>query len=90
MALALVLALAPRGLAQTVAVAQLSGRVADEQGGALPGTEVTVTQTGTGMTRFVITGNDGGFVFTNLPTGPYKLAAKLKVLSFLTFRVASA
>ena len=75
--LALALACAPRASAQTVAVAQLSGSVADEQGGALPGAEVKVTQIDTGMTRFVITGADGAYVFTNLPVGPYKLAAKL-------------
>ena len=61
---------------QTVAVAQLSGTVVDESGAALPGAEVTVTQTDTGMTRFVITNERGGYVFTNLPVGPYKLAAQ--------------
>ena len=63
--------------AQTVAVAQLSGTVLDESGGALPGVEVTVTQTDTGMTRFVVTGEKGEYVFTNLPVGPYKLTTKL-------------
>src|SRR4051812_47663924 len=46
--LAMALALAPRVAAQSVAVAQLSGTVLDESGGALPGVEVTVTQTDTG------------------------------------------
>src|SRR5262245_24330922 len=80
--LALTLALigAPAS-AQTVAVAQLSGIVADESGGALPGVEVSVTQTDTGMTRFVITNADGGYVFTSLPIGPYKLSAKLSGFS---------
>src|SRR5829696_3492482 len=68
-------------LAQTVAVAQLSGTVLDESGGALPGTEVTVTHTDTAMTRFVITNESGGYVFTNLPVGPYKLTAKLSGFS---------
>src|SRR5436190_22749241 len=71
------------GFAQTVAVAQLSGTVLDQSGGALPGVEVTVTQTDTGMTRFVITSGTGGYVFTGLPIGPYKLAAKLS--GFSTF-----
>ena len=71
----LTLACAPAVHAQTVA--QLSGTVVDESGGALPGAEVTVTQTDTGMSRFVITNTDGGYVFTNLPIGPYKLAAKM-------------
>jgi hypothetical protein len=73
--LACALAFTPRAVAQTVAVAQLSGTVMDESGGALPGVEVTVTQTATAMTRFVITNENGGYVFPNLPVGPYKLSA---------------
>ncbi len=71
------------GFAQTVAVAQLSGTVLDESGGALPGVEVSITQTDTGMTRFVITGEKGDYVFSNLPVGPYKLTSKLS--GFSTF-----
>ena len=67
--------------AQAVAVAQLSGTVLDESGGALPGVEVTVTKTDTGMTRFVVTGEKGEYVFTNLPVGPYKLTSKLSGFS---------
>ena len=75
--LAMTLSLAPGVHGQTVTVAQLSGTLMDESGGALPGAEVTVTQTDTGMTRFVITNERGGFVFTGLPVGPYKLSAKM-------------
>ena len=78
MALVLVPAAA---LAQSVAVAQLSGTVLDESGGALPGVEVTVTQTETGMTRFMISNEKGEYVFTNLPVGPYKLSSKLSGFS---------
>jgi hypothetical protein len=67
--------------AQTVAVAQLSGTVLDDSGGALPGVDVTVTQTDTGMTRSAVTGAKGDYVFTNLPVGPYKLAARLSGFS---------
>src|SRR5262245_65997517 len=69
--------------AQTVAIAQISGTVHDESGGALPGVEVEVTQTTTGLTRFVITGESGDYVLPNLPVGPYKLVAKLP--GFSTF-----
>src|SRR5262245_41275402 len=79
--LAIALALAPRAYGQTVAVAQLSGVVVDSSGGALPGAEVTVTQTDTGMTRFVITNANGTYVFTNLPVGPYKLGVKMSSFS---------
>src|SRR5918993_1387389 len=81
-AMALALAIPPRALAQT-AVAQLSGTVMDESGGALPGVEVTATHTDTAMTRFVISNESGGYVFTKLPVGPYKLAAQLS--GFSTF-----
>ena len=70
-------------LAQTVAVAQLSGTVLDDSGGALPGVDVTVTQINTGMTRSAVTGGRGDYVFPNLPIGPYKLAARLT--GFSTF-----
>ena len=79
--LALTIGAAPGALAQTVAMANLSGAVTDESGGALPGVEVTVTQTDTGLNRFVITNESGAYVFTNLPVGPYKLAAHLSGFS---------
>jgi hypothetical protein len=63
--------------AQTVAVAQISGVVTDESGGALPGAQVQVTQTSTGAVRFVTTGSGGEYVLTNLPVGPYKLEVML-------------
>src|SRR6187401_162459 len=78
----LALLLAPMGAAaQSVAVAQLSGTVLDESGAALPGVEVTITKTDTGLTRFVVTDSQGSYVFTNLPVGPYKLEAKLSGFS---------
>src|SRR5438045_1895078 len=80
---AIVFALARPAFAQSLAVAQLSGTVVDESGGALPGVEVTVTQASTGMTRFVVSGSGGEYVFTNLPVGPYSLTAKLQ--GFTTF-----
>jgi hypothetical protein len=80
--LVLALLLAPIGAAaQSVAVAQLSGTVLDESGAALPGVEVTITKTDTGMTRFVVTDGKGSYVFTNLPVGPYKLETKLSGFS---------
>jgi hypothetical protein len=69
--------------AQTVAVAQISGVVADESGGALPGVEVTATHVTTGTSRFAITGSGGEYVLPNLPVGPYRLDARLQ--GFSTF-----
>jgi hypothetical protein len=77
------LALPTAAMAQTVAIAQISGVVTDDSGGALPGVEVTVTQTSTGLVRFVVTGSGGEYVLPNLPIGPYKLEAKLQ--GFSTF-----
>ena len=77
MAMALVL-FARLGNGQTVAIAQISGVVSDESGGALPGVEVQATQTATGATRFVITDERGQYLLGNLPIGPYKLEAKLQ------------
>ena len=75
--MAFIVTFAPPGFAQG-ATAQLSGTVVDSSGATLPGVEVTVTHTGTGATRFQITNDQGSYVFTNLPIGPYKLTATLQ------------
>mgnify|MGYP003350416231 CR=1 FL=1 len=61
-----------------VSTAQLSGRVTDPSGGVLPGVTVTATQTATGLTRSVVTNENGAYVLTDLPTGPYRLEAMLQ------------
>src|SRR6267142_3440468 len=63
--------------------AQLSGTVSDPSGAVLPGVEVTATQTGTGLTRSVVTNETGSYSVTSLPVGPYKLEAALP--GFSTF-----
>lgn len=78
-----ILALPSAAVAQSVSIAQISGVVVDESGGALPGVEVVVTQTATGLRRFVVTGSGGEYVLPNLPIGPYTLEAKLQ--GFNTF-----
>jgi len=80
-ALALSVLIVPYAFGQTVA--QLGGTVADESGGALPGVDVTVTQTDTGFTRSAVTDARGEFSIPSLPVGPYKLSAKLS--GFSTF-----
>src|SRR5512132_2901221 len=55
---------------QGTQVAQISGTVRDASGGAIPGAEVKVIQTSTGMSRSVTTGSDGSFVVSSLPRGP--------------------
>ena len=57
--------------------AQISGTVKDQSGAVLPGVEVTVTQTATGITRNTVTNETGSYVLPNLAIGPYKLEAAL-------------
>jgi len=75
---ALVIVLLANAAAWAQATAQVSGTVRDSSGGVLPGVTVTVTQTGTGFSRTVVTENGGTYVVPNLPTGPYKLEASLQ------------
>ncbi len=67
--------------AQAVGGAQITGFVRDSSGAALPGVDVTVTQTDTGIARNAITGVEGAFAFPNLPVGPYQLKANLQGFS---------
>ena len=49
---------------------QIVGSVKDQSQGSVPGVTVTITETGTGQARSMVTGSDGAFVFPNLrPTG---------------------
>src|SRR5207247_7963064 len=59
------------------ATAQISGTVRDESAAVLPGVEVTVTQTETGISRSAVTNETGTYVLPNLPLGPYRLGAGL-------------
>jgi hypothetical protein len=63
--------------------AQVSGTVRDQSGAVLPGVQVTVTQTATGLTRSVVTDEAGFYVVPELPIGPYKVEASLP--GFRTF-----
>ena len=62
---------------------QISGRVTDASGAVLPGVDVTVTQTDTGLVRSAITNETGQYVVPSLPIGPYRLEAALQ--GFRTF-----
>jgi hypothetical protein len=69
---------APQLWGQGSQVAQISGTVKDSSDAAVPGAEVTVTHTGTGISRSVVTANDGTYIIPNLPVGPYKLQITLQ------------
>jgi hypothetical protein len=59
------------------ATAQISGTAKDQSGAVLPGVEITVTKTDTGITRYTITNETGSYVLPNLAIGPYRLEAAL-------------
>jgi len=59
--------------AQSQNTAQLQGIVQDASGSAVPGAQVTATQTTTGVSRVATTGSDGRYVLPNLPIGPYRM-----------------
>src|SRR5258707_634493 len=61
---------------QAVAVAEVSGTIADSSGGALPTAQVIMTETNKQQVRSTLTDNTGHYVLTNLPVGPYKLEVK--------------
>ena len=65
------------------ATAQISGTVKDQSGAVLPGTEVTATQTETGLARSTVTNENGVYVLPNVSVGPYRLEAALP--GFRTF-----
>src|SRR5712671_546134 len=62
-------------LAQSTA--QISGVVTDQSSAILPGVEVMVTQSETGLMRSLVTNETGAYVLPNLPVGPYRLEAVL-------------
>src|SRR5436190_11450902 len=60
-----------------LSTAQLSGRVTDESSAVLPGVTVTATQIDTGFVRSGVTDDNGSYILSNLPTGPYRLEVAL-------------
>jgi len=61
-----------------LATAELNGRVTDSSGGVLPGVTVSATQTATGLVRTAVTDENGAYLISNLPTGPYRLEVALQ------------
>ncbi len=59
--------------AQLQATSQIQGIIQDSSGAPVPGAQVKVTQTETGVSRTVESGSDGGYVLPTLPIGHYRL-----------------
>ncbi|MBV9494307.1 MAG: carboxypeptidase regulatory-like domain-containing protein, partial [Acidobacteria bacterium] len=77
------LAVAGAAFAQSTG-GNLSGRVLDESGGALPGVTVTATNDATGFNRTVVTGSDGSYRLQSLPAGTYSVLADLSGFATVT------
>src|ERR1700719_3566043 len=60
------------------ALAQLSGTVLDESGGAVKGTSVTLVETDTNRTYSTTSNDSGYYVFANVPPGHYELTTAFK------------
>ncbi|MCC7235396.1 MAG: TonB-dependent receptor [Bryobacterales bacterium] len=72
--LSLLLALAPSLFAQ--ATAQLGGVVTDNSGALIPGVEVAVTASGTGVERKTTTNDQGGYTLPFLAPGDYRITVQ--------------
>src|SRR5688572_19024443 len=59
--------------AQAVSTASIGGTVRDESGGVLPGVTATATHVENGLTRTAVTDENGAYLLTALPVGPYRL-----------------
>lgn len=66
--------LAPRLVAQQVAVAQVTGQVSDPNGAALPGARVEMTEIDRSAVHTVTTDANGNYLLPGLPVGRYRLS----------------
>ena len=67
------LCLASPVFAQAVAIAQVSGVVADPSGSPVPAAQVRMTETEKQLMRSTVTDAQGRYTLPNLPVGPYRL-----------------
>ncbi|HTS27883.1 MAG TPA: carboxypeptidase-like regulatory domain-containing protein [Bryobacteraceae bacterium] len=73
--------------AQATSNASIAGIVTDEQNAAIPGAEVKVTDTGTGISQTTITNDAGRYVFANVVPGTYSILVTKQ--GFTVFKVAA-
>ncbi len=62
----------------------IMGSVTDSSGGSIPGARVTVTNTGTGISRSFVTGADGRYVIPSLIPGAYSVSAEKQGFKSIT------
>ncbi|MGI8783663.1 MAG: TonB-dependent receptor domain-containing protein [Acidobacteriota bacterium] len=63
----------PAAFSQT---AQVTGRVSDPSGAVVPGTNLTVTNLGTGLKRETVTNDEGYYTIPLLPPGGYQITVQ--------------
>ncbi|MGA8184675.1 MAG: carboxypeptidase-like regulatory domain-containing protein, partial [Terriglobia bacterium] len=74
--LAVFIILPPRAALGDVS-ARIQGTITDPTGAVVPGVNITITNVATGITRKVVSSNDGSFVVLNLPApGVYTFSAE--------------
>ena len=75
--LALALFLTGSRAAAQIGSGALAGSVADQAGAAVPGATVTLLAVATNRSRTAVTSADGGYVFTGLAPGEYRVRVEL-------------
>jgi hypothetical protein len=84
----LVVCVASSLFAQTQAAGTLTGKLTDPSGAVVTNATVTATNIDNGQTRTATTGADGGYQFTMLPPGSYRV--KFEAAGFKTLEIPSA
>ena len=72
----LVLVFSPAAVAQVI-TGTIIGTVSDETGAVLPGVEITVQNQSTGISRTVVSNDEGSYRAQSLAVGPYEVRAEL-------------
>ncbi|MCH7805338.1 MAG: carboxypeptidase regulatory-like domain-containing protein, partial [Acidobacteria bacterium] len=72
----LVLVFSPVAVAQVI-TGTIIGTVSDETGAVLPGVEITVRNQDTGISRSVVSNDEGSYRAQSLALGPYEVRAEL-------------
>ena len=56
--------------------AQVTGRISDQSGAVVPGAQITLTNTATGINRESVSNNEGYFTIPLVQPGDYRIAVK--------------
>jgi hypothetical protein len=69
--------------AQAVSIASVNGRVTDPSGAFVPGAQVKMTATATGVPHITVSDSGGSYSFPSLPIGSYQL--EITAVGFQTY-----